>query len=176
MRITLAMAALAAVMAAPSPPAVAQCPPVEFLCPVTPYQNARFGRGLDLQGDVLAVGATKSGAPRGIEYGEVVVYRYDAIQAQWNIETILEPFGVVNYGLFGREVILRGNRLYTENQYWVYVFEYDSVSGDWLPMDRFQPSDGEELYDGFDVEGDVVAAAAISHASGLSQKSASSTV
>ncbi len=115
----------------PLGPVTAQCTE-DWLAPPVFEAGGAFGRGLDLQGDLLVVGADGVGTPGG---GEGVLYVFREVGAEWALEVNIQ--GGLNNNGFGEPAVVDGelflygwdlgNELHV-TAYW----DEDGGAGDWI--------------------------------------------
>ncbi len=135
---------------------------IQKIIPTLPASMGRFGRSLDIDGDVLAVGAFADD-----HSGYVSVYR--RIGDTWVEETELRPASSAPDDHFGFSVSVNENRILVgapdvdSQDEATHLFEYDGM--EWQFVRRFRPSDqvqGMDFGSAVELTSDMIAIGASS--------------
>lgn len=119
--------------------------------------NMRFGHSISISGDAALIGAPNclNQCPPA-QPGRAFFFERDAVGGEWNMAAALIASEGAPSDEFGSSVLLdgdtaligamRANIQGNNQQGAVYVFERDSVSGEWEEQTRLLASDGEALH------------------------------
>lgn len=111
-----------------------------------------FGCSTAISGDVIVVGSKKDNNNLP-DSGSVIVYRYNGITGSWDEEIKLTPMDGAAGDWFGHSVDVEGDLIAAgtplhdadskSNSGSVYIFRYDSGSGNWIEEDKLTPADAQ---------------------------------
>ncbi|UCD75954.1 MAG: hypothetical protein JSV91_03345 [Phycisphaerales bacterium] len=135
-RVMLITALLAAVAAAGNPQTLGRESVVKIFSP-DGGEYERYGGDVAIDGGVAVIGESEIGDIWPSGPGTAYVYRYDADEGVWALETQLDPWGPDDGVLFGSaldidgEIIAVGSWAWADEEGRVFVFRYDPDSSSW---------------------------------------------
>ncbi len=140
--------------------------PEQILLPTDLNVGEGFGRDVAIDGDIAVIGVVNDN-DGGVAAGAAYVFRL--IGGIWEQEAKLIATDARPVAKFGRSVAVSGGRLLigaAEDDRdgafsgAAYLYEYDSLSGQWAEVKRFTPSDiqpGDFFGGGVAIDGDLIA-------------------
>lgn len=138
------------------------------LAPTSGPVHQELGESVSIDGEVIAASSSSG-------LGAVYVYRYDPGLETWDLEQRLAAPDAVPGDFFGSSVAVSGDVLAIGSEFdssnsptsgSVYIYEYDSGSGQWVPRSELyapDPHQGDRFGNSVDLQGDALLVGALGH-------------